>query len=160
MFLLTKCLLFTLQGMQVAPPSFLQYVLQATELLYIQRLQPNQFVPCHQCHLLSCIHSSMSAKSSNSLSSPPWWTSILDNDGERVSSMPRILNLQEAAVPILSVLQTLLPTTFFIPTPIMWTKQQWCRSLLSTSVSPVKETTDYATLVIILHHPGMVQKAN
>jgi len=43
---LTKCLLFTLQSMQISSPPFLQYMLQATELLYIQRLQSNQFVPC------------------------------------------------------------------------------------------------------------------
>lgn len=96
--------------MQVAPPSFLQYVLQATELLYIQRLQPNQFVPRHQRHLLRCVHSSMPAKSSSNLLLSPWWlrkpktnvrgevnltfkSNILDNYEEIVSSIPRILNV-------------------------------------------------------------------
>jgi hypothetical protein len=41
---------------------------------------------------------------------------------------------------------------------VWWTKLQWGFFFSSTSVSPANShSTDYSTLIIIIHHLGLVQ---
>jgi hypothetical protein len=40
---------------------------------------------------------------------------------------------------------------------LWWTKQHCGKFLLNTSVSPAKHSADCSTLIIIHHHPGLVQ---
>jgi hypothetical protein len=43
---------------------------------------------------------------------------------------------------------------------LQWTKPHWDRISPSISVSPANHSTDCSTLIIIHHHPGLVQQVS